>query len=303
MRRFPILALLLLLAATGAAQLRITSVRPLPLDPARSWAVPKFSPDGSRVYFSDAGFDGIWEYTLTGGSIREITRDPASGYGFAISPDGKRLAYRRTYQDAGALERRQEVVILNLSDLSSTVAGRGEDLSTPAFSGGALFFTKDAALQSAGNGAAGPVLLGIENTRIALVRGASKSLLDPFGGGSYVWPSLSPDGASLLAFETSRGAFVSDLGGNVRSLLGRRDAPVWTRDGRWVVFMETQDDGERITASELVCIRPDGTGLTRLTATPDSIELYPECSPRGNLIVCQTAAGALLLLTYEEEGR
>ena len=304
MRRLPLLMIILLLAGTDArAQLRATSVEKLPLPADRFWAAPKFSPDGGSIYYSTAGFDGIWEYRIAGGAIRQITADPRSGYGFALSADGKSIAWRRTRQAEGSLDRLQEIVVARLAGGAPEVAAGGVTLSTPVFSGDALLFTDQAQLRSVRGGSAGTAILGVENTKIVLVRGGARTLYDPVGSGFYLWPSLSPDGAALLAFEQRTGTFVADLEGNVLSRLGRRDAPVWTRDGRWVVFMDAKDDGHDFVSSDIACIRRDGTGVSRLTASTDTIELYPDCSPAGDRIVCQTAAGEILLITYREDGR
>jgi Tol biopolymer transport system component len=101
----------------------------------------------------------------------------------------------------------------------------------------------------------------------------------------------------------SRGAFVCDLTGNVKAMLGRRSAPEWTRDGAWIVFMDDRDDGHRILSSDLYALRPDGSEVTRLTDDDSVIEMYPHCSPSDNLIVFNSLEGNVYLLRYEEESR
>ncbi|HMK38428.1 MAG TPA: hypothetical protein VK569_03745, partial [Bacteroidota bacterium] len=146
-------------------------------------------------------------------------------------------------------------------------------------------------------------VLGIEETKIAVLRDGLKSLLDPLGGGSYIWPSLSPDGSSLLAYDMDRGAFVSNPDGSRPLRIGRRDAPAWTRDGKWIVFMADSDDGHAIRSSAIAFISPDGNVIGDLTSGSGRNEMFPQCSPVADAIVCSTLGGEILVITYGEAPR
>lgn len=299
-------AFLLLNISVGLnAQISITSTERLPLGNAAGGHSPRFSADGKFIYFTTPAFDGIWEYSVSAKSVRQITADPGSGYGFALSQDGARIAFRRTTYQAVTHERKQEMIVQDLRDGTPTVVGSGHTMPVPTFSrSGVLYPVREGLLNSLPSASAGEsVILGIENTKIALVRGGEKTLLDPFTNGSYIWPALSPDGKWIVSYEMKRGTFVSDIQGRVTAELGRRDAPAWSRDGKWIVYMRDLDDGHRILSSDLYCISPDGTNEVRLTTTPGIDEMDPQCSPTENLIVCSTLDGAILLMTYEEGAR
>ena len=292
------------LIAVSLAQPIVVSVRQLPLDPAGEWAAPKFSPDGRRIYFSIVGFAGIWEYDRTSTRVRTITADPGAGYGFVFSEDGKSIAYRKTVSDQSTRRRRQEIVAQNLQTGASRVAGTGADLSLPAFKGGSLLFVSPRGLElGPASVPAGTTVIGIEDTKIAIVRGGVKSLLDPMGNGSYVWPSLAPDGSTILAVEAQRGAFLCTVGGSLQKTLGRLDAPTWTRDGQWIVYMEARDDGERMVSSHIAAVASDGSTAVRLTDDPVRIDLDPQCSPADDAIVFSTETGQIFLLEYREGRR
>ena len=301
-------ALFLLLAfflgglTTAWSQLTITRVEQLQLKSTRNWDAPQFSPDGKRIYITTSSYNGIWEYSLANRRTRLITSDKGAGYGFALSPDGKTIAYRRTKTDKETRRRLQEVVSMDLATGKSSVQVSGRDLSLPAFSGAGVVYSVGSEVRNVPSiSQTGDVtLLGIEDTKIALVRNAKKLLLNPLGQGSYIWPSLSPDRQRIVAYEMSRGAFVCDLEGTVSTQLGKKDAAVWTRDGKWLVYMDDKDDGHRILSSELYCVSPDGKHTTQLTDTRDVVELYPQCSPTEDMIVCSTLGGEIYLLTYKE---
>jgi Tol biopolymer transport system component len=191
---------------------------------------------------------------------------------------------------------------MNLARRSPRVLASGSDVSTPSFAENApVYSTKSKTEGLAGTtGTTNISIIGIEDTKIAVNVNGTKKLLDPLGNGSYVWPTLSPDRQQIVAYEMDRGAFVCNLRGTVISRLGRRDAPSWTRSGRWIVYMEDKDDGHKLLSSDIFALSPDGKSVTQLTSTTGVFELYPQCSPTENKIVCSTSDGSILVLEYEE---
>ncbi len=299
------LLLIGLFAGPTHAQLSITKVEKLPLSSSKEWDAPQFSPDGKRVYFTTADLNGIWEYSIDRRTTRQITADQKCGYGFTFSPDGKKIAYRRTTINKRTHRRTQEIILRNLVDGKASVQASGADLSLPTFTQSNMVYSVGKQVKNLPTvSQAGSVsVLGIEGTKIVLLQNGNRVLFDPLGNGSYIWPSLSPDRTQLLAYEMARGAFVCDLHGTVTSRLGKRDAPVWTRDGKWIVFMEDRDDGQQVLSSDLFCISPDGTRSAQLTDTKDVMEMHPQCSPTENKIVCSTMGGEIYVLSYEEVGQ
>ncbi len=299
---------ILLVAGTMLAtgQIRITGVETVPLPAGQFWMAPGWAPDGKAFYVSSANYRGLWRYDLRAGTVAQITNDAGAGFGWSASPDGASIAYRRTLEGRRPLDRTQEIVCVDLSTGVSASVAAGTSVDNPVYAGDALVANSARAeylaLGKAGTNAGAVTVLGIEDTKIALLENGRKRLLDPFGDGSYIWPSLSPDRTRLLAYEMARGAFVCDLRGNVTAHLGRLDAPAWTRDGAWIISMREENDGHVITGSDLFATSRDGRTRVRLTTSP-AIELAPSCSPVDNRILCSTADGSVVIMTYEEAAR
>lgn len=297
-----LLIFLAALVSFSQAQIKVIRTEKLPLVTSHTWSHPQFSPNGRSIYFTDEGGNGIWEFALKTRSARQITADPKSGMAYSISTDGKSLVYRRTLREQSGRTRRQDIVMMNLARRTSSIIASGSDVSIPAFTkNGPVYSIRSKTIGLSKTAGTNEVaVLGIESTKIALSLNGNKLVLDPLGNGSYVWPVLSPDKQRLVVYEMDRGTFVCNLTGKVLSKLGRRDAPSWTKSGKWIVYMEDKDDGHRLLSSDLSAITPDGKTVVQLTSTPGAFEMYPQCSPTENKIVCSTVDGAILVLEYEE---
>ena len=285
------------------AQIRVVAVEKLPISKTEQWSNAVFSPLGDEIYMTNSKYNGIWQYSLKTKLLKEITRDKQSGYNFNISDDGSKIAYRRTSVEGDYNTRVQESVELNIKSLNQTVIERGSSVRSPVFvldrnsQSQQPFNDKTIAMQDQSQ----IQLLGIDDTKIILLRNGMKSIFDPFPKGKYIWPVLSPDKTKLVAVEMDRGAFVSDLDGKNIILLGKCNSPQWTRDGKWIIGMDDRDDGRSIYASEIIAISSDGSKHIQLTETPSLIEMFPATSPVENKIVTTSANGDVFTLTVEEE--
>lgn len=284
------------------SQIYVERIEKLPLPVNQEWAAPVFSPDGKKIYFTNSNYNGIWEYNLSQNKLRQITADPGSGYDFKISDDGSLIVYRKKTYDEITKERIQELYQVNLKTLFKKLIAKGDDIYNPTFIKNNIVYSSSeetknlSQVQSINE----TKIIGIENTKIALIHNGKKKILDPFGNGSYIWPSLSPDKSKIVAYEVDRGAFVCDLDGNIISKLGRLDAPKWSRDSKYIFYMDDKDDGHFILSSEIMAITPDGSKKFSLTSTPNVIEMYPSPSPTENKIVCSSLSGEIYLIHYNE---
>lgn len=127
---------------------------------------------------------------------------------------------------------------------------------------------------------------------VARITNSSRSPSAPFGGARW-----SPDGTRIAfatevfiphAGEGENGIWVMNADGTNRqritngmsSIGGTHFSPIWTRDGRWIVFKV-----QGPTDPGIHFVRPDGTGLTKVpgtgvfdTASDVHPTLTPECS-------------------------
>jgi Tol biopolymer transport system component len=296
--------ILLILLGTSIVfgQIKVKKVDKVQVKAEKAWSAPQFSKDGKTLYLTTANYQGIWEFSLNNKQLKTITLDEGAGYGFDVSSDSRQIAYRRTLNADKPLNRTQEIVLMDLSDNSSSIIEKGNDLSIPVLNNTSVVYSSNNKIKNiASLKSTGIKVLGIENTKIVLNKNGEKLLFDPLGNGSYIWPSLSPDGKKLLAYDMSIGTFICDIDGKNILKLGRKNYPQWTRDGKWIIYMNDKDDGHNVLSSDIFAVSPVTKKTVQLTNTNNIIEMNPSCSPVENKITYNTLSGEIYILSYEEK--
>ncbi len=304
------LTVLLFSLITFAQKISVSEVTELTNNNSGEFYFPKFSSDGTKVFFTHSNYKGLFYYKIADKSIVNVTDDNGAGYEFAVDDQSSAVYYRSDKYING-----KKYSSLKACDLRSlkvkTIEADKRNLSTPKLLGNEnVAYTIQNNLKSldiktykqkSNLLSNSKPFVQIENCKMALYQNGKKKLLAPLGNGNYIWPSLSPDNSKILFTLAGKGTFISDLDGNILTKLGFADYPRWSPDGKWISFMADKDDGEKVISSDVYVASSDGAKKIQLTDSENVYEMYPEWSPAGNDLVVNTDDGKILLLKLKFE--
>jgi TolB protein len=225
-----------------------------------SAAQPASTASGDRLAYIAPGLDAsemaLWTAQADGSAPRLLPTSPGIIGSPAFSPDGRSIAYVKLEGDGvsriwtiGSDGSGEQRLLANLPD--APAVGRDPAWSPDgrriAFSGGAPGHLAVWVVDADGRN---------------LTRLTNSSVSD-------VEPTWSPDGKQIAFARTTSPALgdivILDLASRVErplNLPSSNRQPAWSPDGKRIVFAARPTGGED---DELYIIRPDGTGLTRLT--------------------------------------
>ncbi len=245
---------------------------------------PAWSPHGQRIAFwgvrDQGGQRDLWTVAAEGSATpTEVTNDLAVDWNPVWSPDGRTLYFSSGRGGAMNLWR------LPIDESSGRVLGNPEPLTAPALWGGDISLSRDGR----------HLAYATREPRSSLHRVA----FDPVKGALAGPPSLVLGGSRKLGFQnlSPDGQWLAFTTGGLRENLcvirtdgtgyrqitdepSRNRGPAWSSDGKGIVFYS-----DRSGHYDLWTIRPDGSGLERLTATTGPSLLVPRWSPDGSQLI------------------
>lgn len=271
---------------------------------------PVLSPDGRFVVYA-SNVDGplnLYRLDLTTREVVRLTNGDFEDSAPAWAPAGRTLVFQRETPDGDRDLWEIGADGANARNLTATPSVREQH---PRYSpdGATVIFDSNRAAVEAGSDR-GPE----ENYEIyamSLADGALTRLTDWAGWDMY--GSLSPDGSRLVWRRAIPGdsasapnfeLFIKDLGTGRETNLTSHPAydgnPHWSPTGDWIVFISARDG-----APDVYVVRPDGTGLRRITAGCGRLLSYarPSFSFDGTKILAnRVIAGVTDIVVIEFNG-
>ncbi|MDR2806426.1 MAG: hypothetical protein LBB85_12495 [Dysgonamonadaceae bacterium] len=114
-------------------------------------------------------------------------------------------------------------------------------------------------------------------------------------------PVLSPTGDKIV-FQVSdgKGLYVCNSDGSGLRSLGKGERATWTIDGKYIVVMQIEDNGEVVTKGELISINIASGERSLLLSSEKYIALSPAISPDGKKIAFEEyASGAIYVMDIQ----
>jgi Tol biopolymer transport system component len=245
---------------------------------------PSWSPHGLRIAFWDSfgqhkGQRDIWTISAEGEAAVPVTSDAAVDWNPVWSADGRYLYFS---SDRGGPMNLWRVPI---DEKSGKVLGSLEPLTAPSSSAALMSLSADGRLLAYTSFANSETMQSVAfDPTTATVRGEPVPVVA--GSRPFTSPTPSPDGR-WLAFSSMApqlDIFISQADGSgIRQLTNDRATdkfPTWSPDGQQIAFMSNRDGKDQVWS-----IRPDGSGLRRLTAATAGAGFFSDWSRDGSKLI------------------
>jgi Tol biopolymer transport system component len=287
--------------------------KPLTQGSGEKWS-PRWLPDGRIGYFS-GGPDGGLEFTRGDAGLRGEFNSPD------WSPDGRKMIYHRdigqNWPPVVETPSKDPRFRLLRTGIFPSFSPSGDRL---VFTNGQAALSHNGLLETNADGSnrwlihddlqrntTAPVWspkgdwiafglggafqgflgTGRVNSTIALIRPDGSGLKEiTHGERNDGFPSWSPDGKRVVfrtADQNGKGLRIVDIDTGQINVLTKGDHtdnfPDWSPSGDWICFTSNREDNDY----EIYAIRPDGTGLKRLTHLPGN-DAHSTWSPDGEWI-------------------
>lgn len=267
---------------------KVESVTPLLKGVESDVHHPVLSVDGSRLLFSSCNYTGLRMYDFNDNVVTKVSNEERAGFDASFSPDGSEIYFVTQIRD-GVRNLRQVKKYNIASRQIAEMTQQGRVVGRPIATAKGFATTVDGTLIATD---AKATRVRTEGAQLFITQNGVEKAYTPIKGSvGYIWASLSPDGSKVMFFAAAHGIVITDLDGNILSMPGNYEAPVWYGNNH-IVAMNATNDGYNYHSSQIVLLSVDGSQKQELTK-PESMTMNPTASFEAGKIVYATIDGRL----------
>ncbi len=258
----------------------------------------KYSPGAPVIAFTTANYTGLYLWQTETRDIKEVSNEAAAGFGFSWSRSGAYILYKPALF---LQNRRYDSLVrydVKSGDKNYILSDRSRLPGKPHW-----INENYVLLQGFGND---PIAVDEHDAQLSApyfqVAGTRIEKVNPVKGEKTIIMERSNPILSLAASLDGTIIAFEEYGGHLFILdtetlepidIGSGNEPVWSPDGARLAFMKTTDDGHRITSSDILIVRADGTDIRNLTSDFGDLAMRPSWSPDGRYILFDNDANNL----------
>ena len=268
-------------------------------DGDRTGFYPVFNADGSLLAFTGDGYAGLDVFNFADGSVIHVTQEQGAGFDPVFTDDG-RIFFRNVVRKDRLRFEGVQSFDLQTRTVREVIEPQRNLRRLQSFGNSVTVAVDDnrllrASFQENSEPVSAVPYVWSDGQNLNIQRNGQSQRLNPVeGANGYIWATLSPNRQMISFIAVGKGAFISDLDGNIISSLGHFSAPVWFGD-EFIVGMIDEDDGHVITGSRIVMKSIDGS-VSQTLSPPNQIAMFPAASSAASKVAYNTADGIIYIL-------
>ncbi len=272
----------------NAQIVEVESVTPLLKGVESGMHNPVLSTDGSQLLFSECDYTDLRLYDFNDNVVVKVSTEARAGLDASFSPDGKEIYF--VTQSSENNRNLRQVKKYNIASRQTVeVSKQGRVVARPVATAKGFATTIDGQLLVTDDKS---TRVRTEGAQLFIAQNGVEKAYSPIKNCmGYIWASLSPDGTKVMFFAAAHGIVITDLNGNILSMAGNYEAPVWYGNDH-IVAMNATNDGYNYHSSQIVLLSADGSQKQELTK-PESMTMNPTASFEAGKIVYATIDGRL----------
>ena len=300
-----IVSLVFLSVVVLSQELSIKDIKTLTDYNVGTFYYPNYLKDDINILVTNENYQGLWIYDTKNSSLHNVTEGLGTGYQPLILEN--KIIYRQdNYIDRVKYGQIKSYDIITKQD---EILVNNSRFVSPAleFNNNKVFFIHDASVKSfdiiqneVAISNTNNIYVGIENSDLVFFRNGSSTILNPLGSGNYIWHSLNNTKDRILFTLAGKGTYISDLNGNILFEIGYANAPKFSTDGKYVIYMKEKDNGTSITESAIAIFSLDLNREVLEYKDSNIIPLYPSFSNSGEKFIFCTNDGRIFEVTLQK---
>ncbi|NVO08555.1 MAG: PD40 domain-containing protein [Bacteroidales bacterium] len=227
---------------------------------------PRISPDGTKVIVTKT-YTGVYVIDLKNTTpVQTITTEHMAGFDAKWSKDGSEIRFKECAKQKNGKTTKE---LLKYNIMSKLVSNDNISYSKTDNTSKPREITVSLNIKRS-------MVEASDGTRTWDITKTPKVYY------SYV---ISPDQSKVLIHENGKMYVYAMDGSGMLCCLGNGHGQSWSPDGRYLVYFLGVSDGNVIIDSDIYICSSDGSKRWKMTNTPDKIEMWPNWSPQGDMII------------------
>ncbi len=269
---------------------------------------PRFIPDGSAILATQPKYQGLNLYRFASGRWTRLSGAESAGFGYVMSPDSRFVCARERLQTS----RRRSLYRMVRHDLNTgdaLILKESGSLSLPHLdqTGTHVLFLEDQNVQGFQLESGTPVqpedcsfvFFKIDRSQLIRYTPENRTSFQPFGDAMLVSVQQRPGRQQWTVEVAGQGSFLIDKDAHILRELGDRRQICWAPEYDCFAYVVEEDDGHRITRSDVMAAWSDSLVTKALTQTRNRLERAPSWSPSADKVVCHTEEGEIDLISVK----